>query len=218
LNAGGLEEPTASDLGSKNTAEDSGETGVTCDVPGNVINLDDEAGSDEDSPQCHTPPLAADAAPSPEPKAPSAFVQPTAKTKACPKGGEGEKGSLKGDQVEKVAPKAKASSKKGSNPRPKAEAKAKAKAKAKATAKATAKASISRCKAKAKASPTPSAGSKAKPQPKKSTKKKGKKGKYSDLRKDPVWKKMHSVPRHMFSLPGLFFWGYMLIISFDMVT
>ena len=72
----------------------------------------------------------------------------------------------------------------------------------KGQSKGKAKASISRCKAKAKASPTPSAGSKAKPQPKKSTKEKGKKGKYSDLRTDPVWKKMHSVPRHMFSLPG----------------
>lgn len=189
-------EPTASDLGSEPNvpAEDSDDSGETCDVPRKVINLDDEAGSAEDSPQCHTPPLAADAAPSPEPKA-SVFVQPTAKTKASPKG----EGSPKGDQVEKVAPKAKASSKKGSNPRPKAEAKAKAKAKTKAKAKA----SISHCKAKAKASPpTPSAGSKAKPRPKKSTKGKGKAGKQSDLRKDPVWKKAHSVPRHMFSSPG----------------
>ena len=103
--------------------------------------------------------------------------------------------------------------------KPKAKSKVE-KASPRSRPKAKAKASASRCKAKAKAKakaiPTATAGSKvkAKARPKKSQTKDGKgktKGqKKSELREDPVWKKLHSVSRHLFSSLGF----QMLVVLF----
>ena len=187
-------EATACDLGSNadDLAAGSDETGVTGDVPTNDGEVDageevffpkgfnelDELNDgevlapNEDDPQCPSPPMG------------------DVGTAPCPK-----------PKASRVRPKAKTNTLKASRPKAKTKVSPKARAKVKPSPKAKATAT-SLCKAKAKAHPEASAGSKGKPRPKESRKGERKNEKKSKLREDPVWKKMHSVPRHMFSSPG----------------